>query len=155
VGETFRAGVGLVVSRSDGSVLVLERRDVQAAWQLPQGGLEEGEDSEGAAWRELREETGLTPEHVTLSAASEVWLGYELPVEYRRSKTGRGQVHQWFLFRLRKGIRLPRPPRARDAEFRARRWTDPAALVGLAVSFRRPEYAAVVRWLASLEEQAI
>jgi putative (di)nucleoside polyphosphate hydrolase len=148
--ERFRAGVGLVVIRSDQKVLMLERSDVPSAWQLPQGGINLGEDSEEAAWRELREEVGLTREHVTLEAVSDVWLGYELPPEYRRAKTGRGQTHRWHVFRLREDTKPPALPACEGAEFRAQRWVDPGSIATAAASFRRPEYREVVKWLESL-----
>ena len=55
---TFRAGVIIVVEHSDGRVLGCERGDITGAWQLPQGGIDEGETPLAAAWRELEEETG-------------------------------------------------------------------------------------------------
>lgn len=147
-GETFRAGVGMIVMREDGRVLVLDRADTpDQDWQLPQGGLNLGEEPENAAWRELQEETGLIADHVRLVRQSEAWYGYELPVEYRKPKTGRGQTHRWFVFTLRHDAKLPPLPRGKDAEFRAMRWEDPAELVRTAAPFRRDEYRAVVDWL--------
>src|SRR6267142_1074006 len=105
--EVFRAGVGIVVERGDGKVLALERLDVSDAWQLPQGGLAPGEDTEVGARRELHEEVGLTDADVEFLGASRAWIGYELPSEFRKPKTGRGQVHRWFLFRLRPDVKLP------------------------------------------------
>jgi putative (di)nucleoside polyphosphate hydrolase len=106
----FRAGVGMIVTDGAGLVLALERSDVPGAWQLPQGGMEEGETAEAAAWRELQEETQLGREHVFLLESLDAWLGYELPEDLRSRKTGRGQVHRWFLFQLKVGVALPPPP---------------------------------------------
>jgi putative (di)nucleoside polyphosphate hydrolase len=137
--STFRAGVGLVVMNGAGEVLALERADVRGAWQLPQGGLEAGEAPESAAWRELREETGLEPRHVELVDSLDVWMGYELPVDLRSPKTGRGQVHRWFLFRLRDGASLPGIENA-GGEFVDHHWTSLRTLAERAVEFRRPVY---------------
>jgi putative (di)nucleoside polyphosphate hydrolase len=144
-GETFRAGVGMIVVDLDGRVLALERSDILGAWQLPQGGLHPGEAIEVAAWRELAEETGLSPEQVTLEDAFEAWVGYELPEEYRKQKTGRGQVHRWFLFRLQAGAKLPELPK--NAEFHDWQWLAMPEVISRAVEFRRPEYRVVARWL--------
>ena len=149
-GETFRAGVGIIVKRSDGRVLALERRDVPGAWQFPQGGLMRDETPEAAAWREMNEEVGLTYEHVTLEAVSDAWFGYELPEAYRKEKTGRGQVHRWFLFHLRDGIDTPPLPSGAGAEVRAIRWADPGEVSDGAAPFRQAEYRAALAWLESV-----
>jgi putative (di)nucleoside polyphosphate hydrolase len=143
--EVFRAGVGMVVLDADGRVLALERRGVPGAWQLPQGGLEPGEDEAAAAWRELAEETGLRDDHVALVDRSELWFGYELPPDMRSEKTGRGQVHRWFLFSLRPGVEVPPLPVSGGREFTAARWMTFDELIDATIDFRRPAY----RWLQS------
>ena len=65
----FRAGVVAVVTNSRGQIMAFERSDVPGAWQLPQGGINVGEDVGDAAWRELFEETGLGPDQVELSTS--------------------------------------------------------------------------------------
>lgn len=146
-GEHFRAGVGIVIERHDRLVLAMERADVPGAWQLPQGGLDPDEDSVAAAWRELEEETGLDASAVELVRASDGWFGYELPETMRSAKTGRGQVHRWFLFRLRPGVTLPPRPPSESNEFVAWRWISPRDLIEITVTFRRPEYLLVRAWL--------
>lgn len=136
----------MVVTQSDGRVLAFERSDVPGAWQLPQGGLDEGEPVEEAAWRELREETGLTAAHVDLVAEYHAWLGYELPVESRSTKTGRGQVHRWFHFRMRDDVSVPELP-GNQGEFRGWLWMSMADLAAGAVDFRQPVYRLLERWL--------
>jgi putative (di)nucleoside polyphosphate hydrolase len=143
---TFRAGVGLVVVGTKGRVLALERSDVKGAWQLPQGGLLEGEDLEAAAWRELREETGLGQDEVALQGVSPTWIGYELPQAMRSPKTGRGQVHRWFLLRMRSDASLSALPGGTASEFRDFAWLALPELIARAVSFRRPVYEAVMEW---------
>jgi putative (di)nucleoside polyphosphate hydrolase len=146
-GQTFRAGVGMIVRRGDGLVLAIARSDVPGAWQLPQGGLEPGEDPEDAAWRELAEETGLGQEHVRLTRSLDAWLGYELPAELRSAKTGRGQVHMWFEFELRIGTTIPSPPANARTEVNAVRWMNLAQLIEMTVAFRRPAYRLLLKWL--------
>jgi putative (di)nucleoside polyphosphate hydrolase len=137
---TFRAGVGMVVLDPHGRVLALERSAVSGGWQLPQGGIEDGEEAADAMWRELREETGLTADDVEVRAELPEWLGYELPAEYRSLKTGRGQVHKWFLLRAGADDLPVRTAAMPGAEFRAWRWVDLAELAEQTVAFRRPVY---------------
>jgi putative (di)nucleoside polyphosphate hydrolase len=137
---TFRAGVGIVVLDTRGWVLALERSTVPGGWQLPQGGIEDGEEPIEALWRELREETGLTAAEVEVIAELPEWLGYELPAPYRSSKTGRGQVHKWFLLRAGADDLPVRTDPTPEAEFRAWRWVDLAELAEQTVAFRQPVY---------------
>lgn len=95
----FRAGVGMLVVDMDGLVLAAERSGLPGAWQAPQGGLQSGEDPIDAVRRELAEETGIQWSDVSIIAEYPEWLAYELPPDARSEKTGRGQVHKWFLLR--------------------------------------------------------
>lgn len=119
--------------------MALERCDVPDAWQLPQGGIEDDEEPADAMWRELREETGLTDADVTVVGEVPEWLGYELPADARSSKTGRGQVHKWFLL-LASEEELPVALDAANSEFRSWRWVALTDLAEQAVPFRRPVY---------------
>ncbi len=124
--QTFRANVGIAVVRADGLVLALERIDQPNRWQMPQGGLNVGEEPAEASLRELQEETGLRPEHVELVAEHPDWLAYELPPGRRRNERVRGQVQKWFLFRFLgtdDDIVLA-PPKGERQEFKAFRWMD-------------------------------
>lgn len=137
-GQYFRAGVGVVVTDGRGRVLVIERTDVPGALQLPQGGLEAGEEPHEASLRELKEETGLLPDDVELVHVGPGWLAYELPPQHRSPKTGRGQVQQWFLYRLKPG----RAPRESFSSQEARRidWLPLSQIIEGAVDFRKPVY---------------
>jgi putative (di)nucleoside polyphosphate hydrolase len=142
VGQHFRAGVGAVIGDGRGRVLAGERADVPGAWQLPQGGLEKGEEPETGLWREVQEETGLHPEHLRLVTALDAPLAYELPPELRRKKTGRGQVLYWFFLELAAGA--PEPALPKRGEFRSWRWMPLAELAEQVAAFRRATYQRLV-----------
>ena len=145
--ETFRAGVGAVVRHGTGLVLAFERASRPGSWQLPQGGVDIGEDVEAAMWRELWEETGLRSDAVTLIGPIPVWMGYELPEQYRSSETRRGQVHRWFVLQC-ESLTPPIDLDASDApEFTAWQWMTIDALIAAAIEFRRPVYRALATYL--------
>jgi putative (di)nucleoside polyphosphate hydrolase len=130
-----------MVINSRGYALAVERARPRGAWQLPQGGIEAGESCLEAAHRELREEVGARPADVECLVEHPVWLGYELPPSLRSPKTGRGQVHRWFLFRFRAtdaAITLVGSP-----ELASWRWMTVAELTQLTADFRRPVYEAL------------
>lgn len=136
----FRAGVVAVVTNSAGQLLVFERADVPGAWQLPQGGVDIGEDPRGTVWRELREETGLDERHVDLVDEYPAWVAYEFPPEIRNGKR-LGQAQRWFTFRAKDDEITPVPD---EVEFVAWRWVDRDWLIDHVVDFRRQSYRTVL-----------
>jgi putative (di)nucleoside polyphosphate hydrolase len=137
--QFFRANVGAVVCRHDGCVLAFERTDRRGAWQLPQGGLDVGEEPPEAVLREVQEETGIDPGQLEVLREHPELLAYELPADLRSAKTGRGQVQYWFYLRAGAEPRLPA-----EGEFRAWRWMELRDLVAEVVVFRRPVYRELV-----------
>jgi putative (di)nucleoside polyphosphate hydrolase len=120
-----------------------------AAWQMPQGGIGFDETPAVAVWREVNEETGLTPGELQLIHQSAEWIVYELPAEFRSNKVGWGQVQRWFLLRAKPAAAV----RPDGIEFDAFTWLAPAELIARAVAFRVPVYERVFRefaqWLRS------
>ncbi len=134
--QYFRAGVGAAIINDRGLVLALERSDIRGAWQLPQGGMKASEDPREAVIREVAEETGIRESDLQLLDEFPAPLVYELPVDVRTKKTGRGQVQHWFLFRF-KGTDTVIDVKG-GGEFRSWKWVPFEYLFGVVVGFRRP-----------------
>jgi putative (di)nucleoside polyphosphate hydrolase len=143
-GEYFRAGVGAIILDRAGQVLALERSDVGNAWQLPQGGMHRQELPLNAVLREVEEETGLSQKELELVGQLPELLAYELPESFRNQKTGRGQVHYWFVFRVKGDKPSITPP---PGEFRRAHWTRLERLVEDVVEFRKPVYRRLMQLL--------
>jgi putative (di)nucleoside polyphosphate hydrolase len=137
----FRASVVAVIERTDGAVLAFERADAPGSWQLPQGGIEQGEEAIDAVWREVKEETGLGPADVAVVSEHPEWIAYEWPTEIRAGRRGIGQVQRWFTFRAVDDDVVPQPD---GSEFTAWRWVDRRWLVDHVVPFRATAYRKVL-----------
>ena len=142
--QAFRANVGVVVTNEHGDVAVFERRNQPGQWQLPQGGLDVGEEPLDAAYRELLEETGLGREDVEHLGTHPRWLAYDLPPALRR-KHWRGQVQRWFLFCIRPG-KVIDLALAHDDEFTAHRWAPMRHIIDEVWEVRRPIYEEIARY---------
>jgi putative (di)nucleoside polyphosphate hydrolase len=136
--QYFRASAGAVVVNSEGLVLSLERADISHAWQFPQGGLETAEEPSDAAVREVMEETAIKPADLELLDKYPEVLCYEVPAAARSSKTGRGQVQYWFLFRFRGSE--DKIDVIKGGEFRSWKWNHFDDALAAAVEFRKPIY---------------
>jgi len=143
----YRPCAGIMLIDRQGRAFVGQRMDsTLEAWQMPQGGIDPGEDAQAAALRELREETGVAADKVTLVAEAPGEFFYDLPPELVGKVwkgKWRGQRQRWFLFRFLGedgdiDIATPHP------EFRSWRWIDPADLPRLVVPFKRDLYEAVL-----------
>ena len=145
--QYFRAGVGAVILNKMGLILALERIDVSGAWQLPQGGLEPFEEPIRAAYREVTEETGIAETELEFLDAYPEPIAYELPVNARTRKTGRGQVQYWFLFRFN-GDNDTIDIKS-GGEFRAWKWMIFQSLLHTVVEFRKPLYRKLADHFAS------
>ena len=143
----YRQNVGLMVLNEHGEVFVGQRRDnAVAAWQMPQGGIDKGEEAEAAALRELEEETGISPDLVDIIAVSAGWIPYDLPRELiMKLWKGRyrGQEQKWFLLRF-KGTDADVNIQTEHPEFSEWRWLKSADLVDNIVPFKRDVYVKVI-----------
>ena len=143
----YRPCVGLMLLNAAGEVFVGQRLDRDyEAWQMPQGGVDPGEDPRDAALRELEEETGITSDLVEIEAESASWLPYELPRELVpklwKGKY-RGQEQKWFLLRFN-GTDDQVNIQTAEPEFREWRWLAAAEMLDGIVPFKRDVYARVV-----------
>lgn len=141
-----------MLMNAEGKVFVGQRLDNRLeAWQMPQGGIDPGEDAETAARRELGEETGIAPDKVELIAEAGRDFDYDLPAELADTVWGgryRGQRQRWFLFRFT-GSDADVDIATAHPEFRAWRWADPAELPELIVPFKRELYRDVLAAFAA------
>lgn len=139
----YRPCAGVMLMNRDGLVFVGQRLDsTLEAWQMPQGGIDQGEDALDAAYRELWEETGVARSEVELMASAPEELWYDLPDDLIGKVwkgKWRGQRQRWFLFRFvgeDDDINIA----TAEPEFRAWRWAAPAELPNLIVPFKRELY---------------
>lgn len=144
----YRPCVGVMVLNSQGLVFVGRRimQELGQAWQMPQGGIDPGEDLLAAAKRELEEETGITK--VRLLAEADEWFTYDLPREaVGKALKGkyRGQRQKWFAMRFEGDERDINLKHHKPPEFDAYRWVPVDELAGLIVAFKRPVYDKVVK----------
>ena len=143
----YRPCVGVMLINAEGAAFVGQRKDRdQDAWQMPQGGVEKGEDPRDAALRELEEETGVTRDLVQVIAETAGWVPYDLPhdiVPQIWKGRFRGQEQKWFLMRFegqddQVNIETEHP------EFSKWRWLPVADLVAQIVPFKRAVYETVL-----------
>ena len=134
------------------------RRFGQDAWQFPQGGIESDETPEQALYRELQEETGITPSQVKLLGNTQNWLSYRIPRQYTRKKRDEvciGQKQIWYLLKLIDGEISFSAGQLQSAEFDQWGWVDYWYPVDHVISFKRKVYQQALTELEPLWSQAL
>lgn len=141
----YRRGVGVVLVNRAGLVFVGQRIDqTTEAWQMPQGGIDEGEEPRAAALRELAEEIGTDKAEVVAESAG--WIAYDLPPELADSvwqARYRGQEQKWFVCRFLGENEDIDVTGVEHPEFSAWKWAKPDEALRLIVPFKRELYARV------------
>ena len=147
----YRPCVGVVLIDARGLVFAGRRIDsppgAAPAWQMPQGGIDDGEKPREAAYRELWEETGVTRDKVEFIGKTHGWVTYDLPPELLGKVWGgkyRGQKQKWFLFRF-KGSDNDVQIATEHPEFSTWRWILADEMVESIVPFKRAVYQEVIR----------
>jgi putative (di)nucleoside polyphosphate hydrolase len=143
----YRPCVGIVLINAAGQIFAGQRLDSTAeAWQMPQGGIDDGEKPRAAALRELWEETGITEDLVDFVDKTQGWVTYDLPPELLGRVWGgkyRGQRQKWFLFRFT-GTDDQVNIATKHPEFARWRWIGTDEMVAAIVPFKRAVYEQVV-----------
>jgi putative (di)nucleoside polyphosphate hydrolase len=147
----YRAAAGIMLLNDENKVFVAQRIDTTLeAWQMPQGGLDEGEDAEAGALRELEEETGIPSHLVDILGRAPEELYYDLPADLLGKLWKgryRGQRQTWFVARFL-GTDADVNLETEHPEFRAWRWANADELVDAIVPFKRDLYREIVKAFA-------
>lgn len=153
----YRPNVGVVLFDRRGCVWLGRRTNTKGPynWQFPQGGVDDGEDLEDAARRELLEETGISS--VTLLGRTDGWLTYDFPPGWTGSKAQKGwkgQKQVWFAYRFEGhdsevNLKHHLPP-----EFDSWRWAKIEEALAKVVPFKRETYVQVIQAFSQYAEPA-
>ena len=142
----YRKGVGLMIVNKKLEVFVGLRIDSkQEAWQMPQGGIDEGEESVEAVFREMEEETGTR--NAKIIAETDHWYNYDLP-DYLIPKLWngkyRGQQQKWYLLEFLGEDSEFNISASKNAEFMQWKWTKMEELPNIIIAFKRDLYISVI-----------
>lgn len=150
----LRPCVGIVLFNDEGQIFVGKRIGIDDAWQMPQGGIDEGETPLQAGLRELEEEIGTKAVEVVAETAD--WIAYEFPADLpgKIREKWRGQTQKWLACRFT-GTASDIDLQTEHPEFDDWKWVDAATVVELIVPFKRATYEAVMGELAPVIAAAV
>ena len=144
----YRNGVGIVLLNKERRIFVGKRIDNHSdAWQMPQGGIDLGEDEDMAMFRELKEESGIDDSKVRLVKKSRGYFYYNLPYKLQKKFWGGkflGQRQRWYLLEFI-GEDSDINIKTEDPEFSEWQWIQKEKIIGNIVSFKRKMYEDVIK----------
>lgn len=144
--DAYRPGVGIVLFNKDGQVLIAERLDNPGGWQMPQGGIDAGEEPEIAVFREMEEEIGTR--NAKILATLEEWIFYDFPPPLAKRLWGgkyRGQKQKWIALKFLGQDGDIRLEAHSDPEFSQWKWVSIDSLLDYVVPFKRAVYERVIK----------
>ncbi len=150
----YRKNVGIAVFNRDGKVLLAERAQFPGSWQMPQGGIDEGEDPWAGALRELEEEIGTR--NVIRLGEIEAWLRYDFPTDHVGNPfhgKHKGQEQKWFAVRFEGEDSEIDLTRHSEIEFARWRWGTLGEAAAAIVDFKRPVYEEVAKQFACFAQK--
>ncbi|OFW80524.1 MAG: hypothetical protein A2887_04930 [Alphaproteobacteria bacterium RIFCSPLOWO2_01_FULL_40_26] len=144
----YRSGVGIMLINSEKKIFVGKRIDNHSdAWQMPQGGIDAGEDEDLAMFRELREETGICDSNIKILKKSDGYFYYNLPYRLQKKFWGGkylGQKQRWYLARFISDDSAINVATA-DPEFSDWKWIEKDKITNVIVGFKRELYFDIIK----------
>ena len=141
----YRPCVGITLINSNSQIFAGQRIDNHLeAWQMPQGGIDEGEDVETACFREMKEEIGT--DKASIIAIHPEWLNYDIPetlADKLWDRKYRGQTQKWVALKFT-GTDSDINIKTNIPEFSKWKWISPQQLASLAAPFKREVYENVL-----------
>ncbi|TQR33723.1 RNA pyrophosphohydrolase [Campylobacter sp. MIT 99-7217] len=144
--KKYRANVAAIVLSNkypfECRILLGERSDMKGIWQLPQGGIDKGEDAKKALFRELKEEIGT--DEVEIISSYPEWLYYDFPANAKaKMYPYDGQKQKYFLVRLKDKAKID--IHTKDAEFSAYEFVNLKKFFEVVNHFKKPLYSKVIK----------
>lgn len=144
----YRSGVGIMLLNAQKEIFVGKRIDNNSdAWQMPQGGIDAGEDEDLAMFRELKEETGIEQNQIKVIAKTSGYLYYNLPYLLQKKFWGGkylGQKQRWYVAEFigdESAINI----KTEHPEFSAWKWIGSKEIISSIVGFKRPLYRDIIK----------